>query len=175
VAHPDLQEVSTHPCDTGTPLGLLRNEFPLIEFPDELFPKIWDRESTVMMGKKDTIYDDKPELLYNRSVRVRQWLKDLDAVEIVIITHASFAHFLFNDWLGPPGEPSSRSFGTQLGHGEARTFTLPGKNVPGVEFGAFATSVGPAYPLPTLREDYTPQVYRLGKRDCGVFTEQSLR
>src|SRR5580692_10537255 len=32
IAHPGLQEVSNHPCDTGTPLDVLRNEFPDIEF-----------------------------------------------------------------------------------------------------------------------------------------------
>ena len=147
----------------------------MIEFPDELFPRLWPRTATVMMEKENTIYDDKPNLHYDRSVRVRQWLKELEEKEIVVVTHASFAHFLFNDWLGPPGEPGSRSFGSQLRHGFALTLTLPGKNLPGIEFGAYATGVGPPYPLQSLKEDYTPHVYRAGLRDCGIFTDQRLR
>lgn len=175
VAHPDLQEVSNRPCDTGTPLNVLRREFPLIEFPDDLFPEIWPREATTMMVKANTIYDDKPNLHYERSVRIRGWLKELEESEIVLVTHASFAHYMFNDWFGSPGAPRSQSFAPQLGHGTSQTLTLPGKDVPGIEFGAYARGMGPTYPPQSLQEDYIPKVYRSGARDCGIFTDQSLR
>jgi len=172
IAHPDLQEVSNRPCDTGTPLDLLRTEFPMIEFPEELFPDCWPRSADEMPKKEDTIYDDKPELLYARSVRIKQWIKDADAEEIVVVTHGSFAHFLVNDWAGAPGASMSVAF--QLANGVARTLTMPGKTLPGIEFGAFATGVGPSYSVLSIREDDLPRVYRYGKRDAGVFTDQRL-
>src|SRR3981189_2154647 len=66
IAHPDLQEVSNCPCDTGTPLDLLRNEFPVVEFPDEIFPAVWPRSAEARPVKRGTIYADKPKLLDNR-------------------------------------------------------------------------------------------------------------
>jgi broad specificity phosphatase PhoE len=173
IAHPDLQEVSNRPCDTGTPLDLLRSEFPAVEFLDDVFPDAWPRSSDTMPDKEDTIYDNKPELLYARSVRIKKWMKELDAKEIVVVTHGSFAHFLFNDWSGTPGE--SISFGYQLGNGVARTLTMPDMTLAGIEFGAFVKGFGPNYPVTGIREDNQPRVYRFGKRDCGVFTDNSLR
>jgi hypothetical protein len=172
IAHPDLQEVSNSPCDTGTPLDLLRNEFPVVEFPDEIFPAIWPRSAEAMPEKRDTIYADEPKLLYNRSVRTKQWIKELDAKEIVVVTHGSFAHFLFNDWCGTPG--ASMSLGDQLDNAKARTLTMPGTTLPGAEFGAFAAGTGPDYLVKSSREDNSPRVYQFGKRDCGVFTDDWL-
>src|ERR1700737_2900825 len=125
VVHPDLQEVSTHLCDTGNPLDFLRQEFPLLEFHDELFPDVWPRSSEVRMEKIDSIYDNKPELLASRAQRIQDQ-------EIVVVTHASFAHFLFNQWDGMPD--ASLSNGTQLGHGEALSVTLPAKQLPSLDF-----------------------------------------
>jgi broad specificity phosphatase PhoE len=173
IAHPDLQEVSNCPCDTGTPLDLLRKEFPLVEFPDERFTVIWPRSAEVRVQKRGTIYADEPNLLYKRALRIKQWIKcELDAEEIVVVTHGSFAHFLFNDWSGTPGD--SRSFGDQLGNAKARTFTMPGPMLPGAEFGAFAAGTGPDYLVKSSREDYSLHVCEFGTRDCGVFTDDWL-
>ena len=115
VAHPDLQEVSTWPCDSGTPLDVLREEFPLIQFRDELFPDVWPRSPEIMPVKENTIYDDVPALLAKRAERMRLWLKHQDEGEIVVVTHGSFAHFLFNNWLAEPG--NSLSDAKQLDYG----------------------------------------------------------
>ena len=73
LAHPGLQEVSNDPCDTGTPLDLLREEFPDIQFPDELFPRhYWPRKRSVPLRKPGTIYDDDPELLLERAADFRK-------------------------------------------------------------------------------------------------------
>jgi len=145
----------------------------MINFPDEVFPDAWPRSADDMPIKEDTIYDDTPELLYQRSVRVKQWIKDLEAAEIVVVTHGSFYYFLMNDWFGRPG--ASRSFTIPLRNGCAKTVTMPGKVDPGIEFGAFSEEIGPGYDVTSIREDNLPRVYRWGKRDCGVFTDESYR
>src|SRR5438046_6571336 len=94
VAHPDLQEVSVRPCDTGSPLDVLRAEFPSIEFPDSVFPEIYPRSAEVRVVKWDTIFDDTPTLLAARAERIREYIKNvLVETEIIVISHGSFLHF----------------------------------------------------------------------------------
>src|SRR6202022_4107669 len=54
IANPDLMEVSTAPCDTGTPLDRLQEEFPQIQFPDELFPDICPQSGDPAPAKENT-------------------------------------------------------------------------------------------------------------------------
>jgi broad specificity phosphatase PhoE len=132
IANPDLQEVSTDPCDTGTPLDVLREEFPLVEFPDEIFPDIWPRDRNIMPKKDGTIYDDISSVLASRELRIREWLRTLDDSEIVVVTHGSFAHFLFNAWEGEPG--NSESHGFQLETGKTVPLALPDRSLPMTNF-----------------------------------------
>ena len=73
LAHPGLQECSNMPCDTGTPLDVLRDEFPDIRFLDELFPRdTWPRDRNIQVRKVDTIYNDKPDLLLERAMKFKK-------------------------------------------------------------------------------------------------------
>jgi len=174
VAHPDLQEVSIRPCDTGSPLDVLRAEFPSIEFPDAVFPETYPRSALVEAHKWDTVFDDTPQLLSARAVRIREYIKwDLDEREIIVISHGSFIHFLINRWANEPG--SSRSFSFQFQPGRAKPFILPGPSLPGLEFKRFVDYIGPRYPPELSLQDYDDEVAQRGIRDCGIFTMEKVR
>jgi broad specificity phosphatase PhoE len=174
VAHPDLQEVSIRPCDTGTPLDVLHTEFPGIEFPDAVFPEIYPRSAEVKANKWDTIFDDTPALLAARAERIREYIKyELNETEIILISHGSFLHFLMNWWAGEPG--NSRSLATQLQPGDAIPFTLPGSSIPGLEFKHFVDYEGPEFPSEWRLEDYDDDVALRAIRDCGIFTIERVR
>jgi hypothetical protein len=174
IAHPDLQEVSNRPCDTGTPLDVLREEFPVIQFPDALFPESYPRAPVSVPSKEGTVFDDVPQLLNERAQHIREYIKgQLDETEIILISHGSFVHFLLNWWAREPGK--SRSFSTQLQLGQARPFTLPGKNLPGLEFEPLVSYAGPGYPLGSKLQDFKDEIALRGKRDCGIFTVESVK
>ena len=162
-------EVSTAPCDTGTPLDRLQEEFPQIHFQEELFPDVWPRSRDTPLVKENTIYDDFPELLWRRSQRVLEYVKNFDDMEIIIVTHGSFAHRLFNLWMGQPGD--SNSGGTQLGDGKARPMTLPGKTLDGAELQETGewVHIGPQYPKEGSSLDASDEVLQ-GPKDYGAFT-----
>ena len=173
VAHPDLQEASNHPCDTGTPLDVLRTEFPSIEFPDETFPKEYPRSAEIEPSKWDTIWDDVTHLLAARGRRVREYIKSqLKETEVIVITHGTFLNYLLNWWTGEPG--TSRPYSRQQGLGEAKPFTLPGKSLPGSEFNLFVRYSGPVYPVEHKLHDFGNEVSLRGVRDCGIFTPESI-
>lgn len=174
IAHPDLMEVSIEPCDTGTPLDRLREEFPQIQFAEDLFPDVWPRSGNIIPPKEGTIYDDTPDALSRRSRRVLEYVKNLDDTEVIIVTHGGFAHFLFDRWTGDPGD--SESLGPQLKNGEARPMTLPGKAIDGTQLHSTGTMVhfGPRYPQDASLLDDSPEVIN-GPRDYGMFTAASLR
>jgi broad specificity phosphatase PhoE len=174
VAHPDLQEVSIRPCDTGSPLDVLRAEFPIIEFPDTVFPEIYPRSMEVKVNKRNTIFDDTPALLAARADRIREYIKnDLDETEIIVISHGSFLHFLLNQWAGEPG--NSRSLAPQLQPGDAKPFTLPGSSLLGLAFEQLVRYYGPDFPPELREEDYDDEVALRGIRDCGIFTIERVR
>lgn len=173
VAHPDLQEVSTEPCDTGTPLDILREEFPTIDFPDALFPEEYPRDRTLEPDKWGSIYDDDPELLAARAGRIREFIKGgLEETEIILVTHGSFIHYLFNRWTGEPG---SHSASAQLQPGEAQPMTMPGKSFPEQDFQPLIQYAGPLYPLKWKLQDYEPRILYFETRDCGIFTNETIR
>ena len=169
VAHPGLQEVSTDPCDTGTPLDALREEFPHIQFPDELFPRnAWPRERSVQLRKNSTIYDDVPELLLARLVDFRKWLREeVDDEEVVVVTHGGFVHFFYDRWDGIPGRSGSRGY--DLGNGEAVPIVVPGPKLPDGTFKRGLLGIGPSPFYKGMTTESRSDVGRL-KRDCGIFT-----
>jgi len=174
VAHPDLQEVSIYPCDTGSPLEVLHAEFPNIDFSDALFPEIYPRSAEVEVRKEDTIFDDIPDLLARRAERIREYIKrDLDDTEIIVISHGSFLHFLLNWWAGEPG--TSRSLAPQLQPGQAKPFTLAGPSIAGLEFEPLVHYAGPGYPALFSIQDYAVEIAQFGVRDCGTFTIDSIQ
>jgi len=174
VAHPDLQEVSTDPCDTGTPLDVLPEEFPHIQFPDELFPRdVWPRERSVELQKKSTIYDDVPELLLARLVEFRKWLREeVDDEEVVVVTHGGFVHFFYDRWDGVPGRSGSRGY--DLGNGEAVPMVVPGPNLPDGSFLRGPLGIGPSPFYKGMTMESRSDVDRL-ERDYGIFTPARLQ
>jgi broad specificity phosphatase PhoE len=173
IANPDLIEVSNEPCDMGTPLDRLREEFPNIQFPEELFPDIWPRSGNVFPPKEHTIFADAPVALSRRAQQALLYIKNLEDTEIIIVTHGAFAHFLFNNWMGQPGDSESR--GTQLENGEARPMTMPGKLLDGVGLETTGTwvHVGPLYPEEGSLLDTSAEVLD-GPKDYGIFTAAIL-
>jgi broad specificity phosphatase PhoE len=174
IAHPDLQEVSIKLCDTGSPLDVLRQEFPTVDFLDDNFPTDYPRLAHIKPEKLRTIYDDKSELLAARAERFRRYLKEgLSETEILVVTHGSFAHFLFDQWAGEPGE--SGSISQQLHHGQVNFVTMPGPELAGHDLKVFRRWVGPGYPITFDFLDLSPRVCDHGTRDCGIFTPDKVR
>lgn len=174
VAHPDLQEVSIQLCDTGSPLDVLREEYPSIDFPDELFPVDYPRLRHVKPVKKNTPYDNEPPLLDVRAKRFREYLSEsVQEQEIIIITHGKFVHYLFNCWSGEPGR--SHSGCIPLDYGRALPCIIPDVPSPELELNPFMDYFGPWYLAEGDIIDRDPNVYAYGQRDCGIFTDDEVR
>ncbi|KAI8635626.1 phosphoglycerate mutase-like protein [Xylariaceae sp. FL1651] len=98
IALPDAQEVSLYPCDIGTNLNQLKQEFgDLVDF--RFVSEDWNRKTP------DSKYYPESQKLEARARSVRIWLRDLikDAeadAQVVLVTHGGFLHFLTEDWSG---------------------------------------------------------------------------
>lgn len=173
VAHPGLQECSNKPCDTGTPLDVLREEFPDIQFPDALFPlDAWPRDRSIQLRKSGTIYDDVPELLLKRADDFRKWLREeVKDDEIIVVTHGGFVHFFYDLWDDLPGRSGSRGF--DLENGEAVPMILAGPDLPDEGFCRGPLGTGPS-PFTGVKVDKRADLAKL-PRDCGIFTPAHLR
>jgi broad specificity phosphatase PhoE len=168
IAHPGLQEVSNDPCDTGTPLDVLRDEFPDIEFRDDLFSlDAWPRDRSVPLRKAGTIYDDESSLLEARAVEFRKWLQARVDDEVIVVTHGGFVHFLWDRWHGHPG--SSSSSGENLFNGEAVPVTLSDAS-----FHEANEDCQPQPHYPGMKR-VELEDYKGVPRDCGMFTADRLR
>lgn len=100
VALPQLQECSAKPCDTGSCLDNLREEFPFVGlFWETLF------ESENWLDKSEgTPYANDNVMLSKRAEFVRNYIRDqLWDNEIIIVTHGDFSHYLVNYFLYGPG------------------------------------------------------------------------
>ena len=174
LAHPGLQEVSNDACDTGTPLDVLREEFPDIQFPDEVFPQdAWPRNRINQLQKSGTIYADEPELLLQRAVEFREWVRrEVEDIEIIVVTHGGFVHFFYDQWQGEPGE--SGSGGHQLHNAGALPMILQGPRHENERFIRCPLGItpGPSY-LELDREDASDLADV--PRDCGIFTPACVR
>jgi broad specificity phosphatase PhoE len=112
IALPEIQETSDLPCDTGSPVELLADEFAAGKWAD-----------TVDLGFVGEGWNDKsistrwaptPRNLEKRSKEARLWLRSLareweearEGVEgekdahIAVVTHGGLLHFLTEDWSG---------------------------------------------------------------------------
>jgi len=173
IANPDFQEVSLELCNTGTPLDVLCEEFPSIEFRPDLFPDDYPRLRHVRVEKKAE-FSDEPHLLAERAERARKFLReDLVEKEIIVITHGSFAHYLFNYWSGDPGKSYSALF--PLGRGRVQPSIMPEAPSSEDKLIPFLRYAGPFYSRRGELQDFEPDVYASGERDCGIFTDAKIR
>lgn len=100
---PDAQELSLYDCDRGTDVAVLKDEYngqrEVVDFT--LVPDDW---SVKFHPDRHPNVDN----LVVRARRVRLWLRDLAAraggedVQVVLVTHGGFLHFLTEDWDGIP-------------------------------------------------------------------------
>jgi broad specificity phosphatase PhoE len=173
LSHPGLQEVSNDPCDTGTPLDELREEFPDIQFLDELFPlDAWPRTRSIELRKTGTIYDDQPGPLLARAVNFRKWLREeVNDKEIIVVTHGGFMHFFYDQWDDVPGDSGSGGF--QLDNAQAVPMTLAGVDLPDEGFRSCPLGVYPGPYINVEIEDASDLADV--PRDCGIFTPDRLR
>jgi len=97
----------------------------------------------------------------------------LSETEILVVTHGSFAHFLFNRWEDEPSKSGSCSRHLLSGH--VSFTTLPGSGLPGNDITMFRAWFGPGYPISIDFLDYISEVVDRGARDCGIFTKEKVR
>ena len=75
--HPGFQENSSKPCDTGSPRQVLEKEFPGLDY--SLVVDGWD--------SKEGEWSPDETSLALRACRMRNWLKEREEDEIIIVTH----------------------------------------------------------------------------------------
>ncbi|KAI0469061.1 phosphoglycerate mutase-like protein [Xylaria cf. heliscus] len=98
VALQDAQEVSLYPCDVGSDVEKLKNEFgDLVDF--EQLTEDWNKKTP------DSKYYPDPNKLEARARSTRLWLRDLikdagDDAQVVLVTHGGILHFITEDWRG---------------------------------------------------------------------------
>jgi broad specificity phosphatase PhoE len=78
VAHPGFQENSAKPCDTGSPIHVLREEFPGVDFGG--LGEGWE--------VKEGEFAPDEESLVARAGKMRRWLREREEDEIVVVTHS---------------------------------------------------------------------------------------
>ncbi|KAI1434738.1 phosphoglycerate mutase-like protein [Xylaria sp. CBS 124048] len=98
VALPDAQELSLYPCDIGSDLELLKEEFgDLVDF--RLVGDDWNQKTP------ESKYYPEPAKLEARARDVRLWLRDLvkeagEDAQVVLVTHGGILHYITEDWSG---------------------------------------------------------------------------
>ncbi|RAH86349.1 phosphoglycerate mutase family protein [Aspergillus japonicus CBS 114.51] len=113
VALPDLQEISSFPCDIGS-------ELPALKAKTEEWGVHIDW-SHVEEGwtSKDGRYKPTREAIQERARAVRRWLYERPETEVAVVTHGAFLHFLTEDW-----EDSCVYEGTGWANTEYRTYDM---------------------------------------------------
>ena len=105
IALPELQETSSMPCDTGSPILEIESDpvlrpstgaidFSLVEAADG-----WTSKS----GK----WSSEPAALTERATSVRAWLKDRNEEHVICVLHGGFLHYLTEDWTGKNDLPGT--------------------------------------------------------------------
>ncbi|KAI4142245.1 MAG: hypothetical protein L6R39_005022 [Caloplaca ligustica] len=92
IALPEVQETSDLPCDTGSKLSVLKEEFKDQPVDFSLVPKDWDSKQGKWVANQEAIE--------RRCCEARKWLKDRSEANIVVVTHGGLLHYLTEDWAG---------------------------------------------------------------------------
>jgi len=82
------EEASDDPCDTGSPVEVLKKEFPDIVLFDHVEHGRYLHEGE---------YAVDPKALNARAAKLRRFIRDRDEKEVVLVTHGFFAHYLTGD------------------------------------------------------------------------------
>ncbi|KAJ2906666.1 uncharacterized protein MKZ38_000402 [Zalerion maritima] len=117
IATPLLQEVSTNPCDYGSEVSKLRQEFG--EKAD--LSRVTDDDDWLNKDKGSPWAPDYTRLR-TRAMQARTWFRELSGgadtdVHIVVVTHGGFLHFLTDDFDG-----LSETYGTGWNNTECRSY-----------------------------------------------------
>lgn len=98
-ALPEIQEISSLPCDTGSPPDALAAEFDSSQLDLALVKDGWNDKAP------GSPFAPQISKLQARSRAARVWLRDLAAQaggdpHIAVVTHGGILHFLTQDWDG---------------------------------------------------------------------------
>ncbi|OAR00254.1 hypothetical protein LLEC1_06882 [Akanthomyces lecanii] len=130
-AWPAVQEVSDLPCDSGSSLPLVQEEFGSELVNYDLVESGWE----LKQGK----YANTASAVTARALAAREWLKRQPYKDIAVLSHGCFLHFLTEDWEGsdsPQGKQClaaerqnskaciDRNQGTSWRRTELRSFTF---------------------------------------------------
>ncbi|KAL8650630.1 MAG: hypothetical protein Q9210_003716 [Variospora velana] len=91
-ALPEVQETSDLPCDTGSNLSVLKQDFGDRPVDLSLIPDDWD-------SKKGKWAADHVAV-EARCREARNWLKSREEEHIVVVSHGGLLHYLTEDWTG---------------------------------------------------------------------------
>ncbi|KAK8157591.1 histidine phosphatase superfamily [Phyllosticta citrichinensis] len=117
IALPELQETSDLPCDTGSDPAEVAREFAGQPVDLSRVEEGWN--------SKKGRWAPESAAIEARARDARQWLRELaassgdDDVEIVVVTHGGYLHFLTGDWDG-----FDQFKGTGWANTEWRTYTI---------------------------------------------------
>ena len=90
IALPEICETADVPCDTGTDIGVLKEEMKDKPVDLSRVKEGWN----VKTGKWAPTVD----ALEKRAREARQWLRARPEDEIVVVTHGGLLHYLTEDW-----------------------------------------------------------------------------
>ena len=125
LAMPDLQEISSYPCDCGSSPSVLSNTITTNSWPvnTSLIHEGWNHKSLTNRWSPKLKHINcraraARRLLKREAKRLRDE-KGLAEPEIVVVSHGGLLHFLTADW-----EDASTTMGTGWRNCEIRSFTF---------------------------------------------------
>lgn len=117
IALPELQETSDLPCDTGSDIDILKDEFKDKPVDLSLVKKGWDSKK----GK----WAPTTEAIKARARDARAWLRSRPEGDVVVVTHGGFLHYLTEDWTD-----SGKFLGTGWANCEYRSYSFTSDSDP---------------------------------------------
>ncbi|KAF2468525.1 phosphoglycerate mutase-like protein [Lindgomyces ingoldianus] len=110
IALPDLQETSALPCDVGSSLGALKQEFKDRPVDFSHVHEGWN-------NKQSGPFAPRADLVAKRSRNARKFLQSRAEDSVAAVTHGGLLHFLTEDWAG-----HAKFCGTGWANCELRTY-----------------------------------------------------
>lgn len=93
IALPELQETSDLPCDIGSPVDELEQEFKDKPIDFSLVPTDWTDKTT-------GIFTPQSDRIAARCREARHFLASLRAKHVAVVAHGAVIHYLTDDWYG---------------------------------------------------------------------------